>query len=393
MATQARQARWELQLGVLTLGRTLLNIMLRLGYPFLPELARGLAVSQAEIASVIAIGNLSGLASPLFGPLSERFGRRLMIVLSYVILSFGGLLLLIRPRFWALSLFLILLALMKVIHDPALQAYVGERVPYNRRGRAIAIIEIAWGAALLLGAPLVGWLIQWQNWAAPYILFSLLGLLVGLLLYRLMPPALPVTGRLVASRGDWAQLLNRPVVWATAIFLILLMAANDIFFIVYGDWLETRFSLELTQVGLSSSVIGAAELTGITLVGFLSDRLGKRRLILIMGVINTVAYGLIPSIDFGLIPALLALFLLFFSFEATIVGSLPLLTELVPEARAVYISLMVGAMSVGRSLGSFVGPRLPAGIEANSYLAMGLMVAALLILWRFVADPGDEALV
>ena len=107
-------------------------------------------------------------------------------------------------------------------------------------------------------------------------------------------------------------MLNRPVVWATASFLILLMVANDIFFIVYGDWLETRFDLALTQVGLSSSVIGAAELAGITLVGFLSDRLGKRRLILVMGLVNTVAYALIPAIDFGLVPALLALFLLFF---------------------------------------------------------------------------------
>ena len=201
MATEERQARWEVQLGFLTFGRLLLNIMLRLGYPFLPELARGLAVSQADIASVIALGNLSGLASPLFGPLSERFGRRLMIVISYLVLGLGALLLLIWPRFWALSIFLILLALMKVIHDPALQAYVGERVPYNRRGRAIAIIEIAWGGALLFGAPLVGWLIQWQNWAAPYILFSLLGMLVGLLLYRLMPRALPVAGRLIAKRG------------------------------------------------------------------------------------------------------------------------------------------------------------------------------------------------
>ena len=66
------------------------------------------------------------------------------------------------------------------------------------------------------------------------------------------------------------------------------------------------------------------------------------------------------------------------------------MTELVPEARAVFISLMVGAMSVGRSLGSFLGPRLPAGIEANSYVAAGLMVIALLVLWRFVTDPGDE---
>ncbi|MCB0009488.1 MAG: MFS transporter [Anaerolineales bacterium] len=391
MATEERQARWEVQLGFLTFGRLLLNTMLRLGYPFLPELARGLAVSQADIASVIALGNLSGLASPLFGPLSERFGRRLMIVISYLILGLGALLLLIWPRFWALSVFLILLALMKVIHDPALQAYVGERVPYNRRGRAIAVIEIAWGGALLFGAPLVGWLIQWQNWAAPYILFSLLGMLVGLLLYRLMPRALPVAGRLVAKRGDWARLLNRPVVWATASFLILLVLANDIFFIVYGDWLETRFNLELTQVGLSSSVIGAAELVGITLVGFLSDRLGKRRLILIMGLVNSVAYALIPAIDFGLVPALLALFLLFFSFEATIVGSLPLLTELVPEARAVFISVMTGAMSLGRGLGSFIGPRLPAGIEANSYVAAALMIVALLILWRFVTDPGDAA--
>ena len=112
---------------------------------------------------------------------------------------------------------------------------------------------------------------------------------------------------------------------------------------------------------------------------------------LVMGVANTVAYALIPSIDFGLVPALGALFLLFFSFEATIVGAIPLTTELVPEARAVFISLMAGVMSVGRSLGSFIGPRLPDGIGPNSYVAAALMVVAMFILWRYVTDPGETA--
>ena len=388
---ERKEAPWGVQLGFLTFGRLLINIMLRLGYPFLPELARGLAVSQADIASVIALGNLSGLLSPLFGPLSERYGRRLLIVIAYFILGVAAVILLIWPRFWALAVFLIILALMKILHDPALQAYVGERVPYERRGRAIAIVEIAWGGSLLFGAPVVGWLIAWNGWATPYIAISLLGVLVGVILWRLMPVAMPVVKQEITEKGAMRKLLNQPVVWATGIVLMLLMVANDIFFIVYGDWLETRFNLDLTQIGLSSSVIGVAELAGILVVGLLSDRVGKRRLMLIMGIANTLAYALIPAIDFGLTSALVALFFLFLSFEATIVGAIPLTTELVPAARAVFISLMVGIMSVGRSLGSFLGPRLPEGIGPNSYLAAGLMVVAMFILWRYVTDPGEAA--
>ena len=60
------------------------------------------------------------------------------------------------PTYGMVLAVIILASLGKNIFDPALQAYVGQRVSYANRGLAMGAIEVAWAGSTLVGIPLVG---------------------------------------------------------------------------------------------------------------------------------------------------------------------------------------------------------------------------------------------
>ena len=101
--------------------------------------------------------------------------QRLRMMLLF---SLGCFIVVIWPTYWALGLTLAAMGVAKVIYDPAMQAHVGDVVPYAQRGKAIAFTEYSWALALLLGAPAAALAIQKWGWQSP---FFWLALLAGLL--------------------------------------------------------------------------------------------------------------------------------------------------------------------------------------------------------------------
>ncbi|MEW5986814.1 MAG: MFS transporter [Chloroflexota bacterium] len=380
-----------LQLLVLTLGRLCLNSGLRMVYPFLPELARGLAVPLTAATRLVSLRNFAGFVSPLLSPLSERFGRRPILAGALVLFGLGCFVVALWPAYWPLGFTLILVALAKVTYDPAMQAYLGDHVPYHQRGRAIAVTELSWAGALLVGAPVMGFIIQRQGWSAPFLWLGLAGLAVALWLWRVIPAQTGQRRHGNGLRATLQVLAHHPVIWAAVLYTLLTMIANEMLFIVYGDWMETTFQLSLTSLGLASGVIGGAEILGEITAGWSVDRFGKRPVIVVTGLLNALMYLLIPHTEASLGGALAALFALFLLFEIAVVGSVPLLTELVPGARSVVMSMNIAAAGLGRAAGSWLGPELwlRYGFPTLGLASAAVMAVAILILARWVREGGE----
>jgi predicted MFS family arabinose efflux permease len=346
------------QLSVLTVSRLFVNTGLRMVYPFLPAFARGLGVSLPVLASFVSVRGFASLVSPLFGPLSERFGRRKILALAMVLFSGGCLIVFIWPELWAFVLTLAAVSVAKVIYDPAMQAYIGDTVPYEKRGRSLAITELSWAGAFFLGVPLVSFAIQEQSWQAPFFWLAILGIFAGVALFRLLPKVDGRFGTVTNLRESWHVIRQKPVIWAAAIYILLVMAANELILIVYGDWMETSFGLSITSLGLATAVIGGAEVTGEVMTAIAVDRIGKRPFVITTGIVTAVMYFLLPNVSVVLVAALISLFVLFFFFEMTVVGGIPIMTELVPWARSIVLSVILAAGGLGRAIGALVGPIL-----------------------------------
>jgi len=347
------------QITAATLCRFLLNTSRRFAYPFAPALSRGLGVSLPAVTSIIAANQVTGILGPFFGPFGDHWGYRNMLLIGMALLAAGMLAGAFLPFYAMIMLALFLAGLGKNIFDPAIQAYVGSRVAYRRRGLVIGIMETAWAASSLIGIPLVGLLIAHLGWRSPFLVLGILGLLGGISLVILLPKngakdaAVPKTPVNILS--SWLHLARNRSALGLLCFSFFASAANDNCFVVYGAWLEDSFHLSIVSLGITTTVIGIAELLGEILTATLSDRMGLRRSMLIGLVLSGLSYALLPFLQSTLVLAMTGMFLVFLTYEFTFVTAISLSTETVPHARATMMSGFFCAAGLGRMAGALLG--------------------------------------
>jgi len=370
-----------------TAARTVVNTGYRMVYPFLPVIARGLGVDLADVALAITARSGLGLVSPFLGSFADVMGRRRTMVAGLALFGASLLIVGLWPTLPALFLSLILAAAGKLILDPAVGAYLGDRVPYARRGLAMALSEVSWSGAFLLGVPLAGWLIARANWSRPFTLLALLGLACAGVMWFLVPADSSAGHARPSLRTNFAAVLASRAAVAGLLVGLLISSANDVVNIVFGAWLEQGFGLQVAALGAASAVIGVAELGGEGLVAGLTDRWGKRRAVALGIMGNGLACLAIEPLAHSLPGALAGLFLFYITFEFALVSSIPLMSELVPTARATALAGNMGSHSAGRALGALIGPVLfTHGMFANAAVAAGLDALALIILLAFVRE-------
>lgn len=386
--------RLRLQIITLTLIRTVLNTMHRMVYPFLPALGRGLGVDLQTLSLALTARSAAGIFGPFLASIADSRGRKAGMLFGLLLFTGGVSLVVFWPVFISFLIALILAALGKYAFDPSMQAYLGDRVAYNRRGLAIAVTELSWSLSFIIGVPLAGFLIARGGWMAPFPLLALLGLLsVFGLIFLLPPDPLVQIERPGMLRNLRSVFSYTPALAALSVGL-LVSTSNEVVNLVFGVWMEDSFGLQIAALGAASALIGISELGGESFAGWLSDRLGKERSIAIGLVLNSLAALILPILGTSIPGALGGLFLFYITFEFTLVCIIPMMTEIMPAARATIMAANIASFSIGRAFGALLAPPLYLiGFGANAAAALIFNILALLgivYLIRVVNSRRDE---
>ena len=357
----------------------------RLVSPFLPVIARGLGIPLESAGVLVAARSAASMATPAIVVVGRRLDRKVLAQIGLTIFLAGSAVTALFGVYFGVLAGFLLMGLGKSVFDVSGQAYLSDRVPYEKRARSLAIFEMTWAGGFLVGAPFVGWIIAGAGWEMAYAaLAGLIGLaiLASVVFLERDHPDMAERGKLVLGTSAWGML-------AVA---LLFSAGGEVTVVVLGAWLEDAFSVALVGIAGLASLIGFAELSGSASTAAFTDRLGKRRAVTIGLIINIVGYAMMASagrsITLGVAGALVA----FAGFEFLIVSSFPLASELVPSGRARYLAWMVVAIGLGRGLAGLIGPVLftRSGFSANSVTAIGLDLVALAVLRVAVAEPEAE---
>lgn len=381
-----------LQLGLFTLARTVMNTSYRMVYPFLSTFQNGLGMSLGSFSLLLTLRSLTGLIGPLAAPLADWRGRKLSMLLGVGTFTTGALLVTLWPGNVTFSIAVLLMAFSYMVFLPAVQAYIGDRVPYHRRGRAMGLTELSWSLAFIIGVPFVGWLLgRSGSWLAPYPLFAVLGILVLVALAYIIPGdhAAHAQSSAALNRSGLRQVLRVPAVPIGLGMAMAMTAANETVNLVFGLWLENSFGLKLAALGAAAAVIGVAEMGGEGFSAWLVDRLGKEWSVRAGLLLNSLAaVGLIFS-GGAVWSALLGLFLFYLSFEFTIVSALPLMSEALPTLRATVMASTIASFSLGRALGAVVAPFLYThwSFPVNAAIAVVFNLVAIFLLSRLKISP------
>jgi len=375
--------RLRAQLPVFTFIRTVFNTLFRMVYPFLSVFARGVGVDLTTMSYALTARGLAGALGPFAAAAADSRGRKFGMIFGVILFTCGASLVIFWPTFPILVLSLMLTTMGNYIFGPSLQAYLGDRTSYQERGRAIALTEIGWSLAFIVGVPLMGFLIARGGWMAPFPLLTLLGagILVGLAIRLPKDEKLP--GENPTLWAKFRTVLTFAPALAGLCIGLFASAANELVNVSFGVWLEQSFGLKIAALGLAAMVIGFSELSGEGLVAAVVDRLGKPRSVALGLLVNSLAALVLPLLGRTEAGALAGLFFFYFSFEFSIVSCMPMMTEVLPEARATLMAFNIAFISFGRAIGAPLSTLLyHFSISAVTIGAVAFNLIALLALYR-----------
>jgi len=260
--------------------------------PVLPELL--LSMGEPNVASatrvagalVVTYAVLQFLFGPVIGNLSDRFGRRPVIMVSLFAYSVDYLVMGFAPNVAWLFIGRALAGIAGAVYIPA-NAFVADVTPPEQRARAFGLIGAAFGLGFILGPGLGGLLGQLDPRAPFFAAAALAGLnlLFGLLV---LPESLPPERRRAFSwrranpLGAAGALTRHPDLLGYALVTFAFIVATNVYPSTWAFFTTARFDWGPGMIGLSLVVTGVVMGTvQAGLVGRAVARMGEARAALI----------------------------------------------------------------------------------------------------------------
>jgi DHA1 family tetracycline resistance protein-like MFS transporter len=290
---------------------TVLLDMLALGMivPVLPHLIEDfLGGDTPRAAQLVGLfGTVWALmqffAMPVMGALSDRYGRRPVILLSNLGLGLDYVLMALAPNLWWLFVGRLISGVAAATISTAM-AYVADVTPAERRAQSYGLIGVAFGIGFVVG-PAVGGLLgsvdpRLPFWAAAA--FSLANAAYG---YFVLPESLPPERRrpFAWRRANPVGSLNflraHPEVSGLAVAGFLSNLSHAVLPAVFVLFAAHAYGWGAKEVGLALAGVGVTSaLVQGMLVGPLVRRFGERHVMiagLLAGTVGFAMYALAPS--------------------------------------------------------------------------------------------------
>jgi DHA1 family bicyclomycin/chloramphenicol resistance-like MFS transporter len=274
--------------------------------PALPLIGADFAASPAAVQWTLS-GFLLGFAPAmlLFGPLADRFGRRPVMLGGGLLFLVASLLCAIAPTLPALVAARVLQAIGACSGPVLSRAIVRDTIPEARMGSVMATISGIMSLAPAVGPVLGGLVLAFFGWRACFVLLSLAGALLLLVLWRRLPETAPVldphatrAAALLANGAEFARSrifrLNCAV--ATASYAALFG------FISGGTYvIQQGLGISPAGFGLCFGAVAFSYFVGAMISRSLSTRLGTRRMVRLGAAIAAAsgALGLAALLAFG----------------------------------------------------------------------------------------------
>ena len=351
------------ELATLTASKSTSNLALRWITAFLPTLERAFSTTTGTLTSILGLAELGGLSTTLVGRTLDRGRHRLIFVASLLLVTASSVIALGGSiATFSISMVLLLVGVSNL--TVAGIAYIGERVSYSSRGRAIGTFETSWALSLLLGAPILAFLIDRYGWRAAYVALALLNGLAAVAIFRSMPaPQIAGTTAKTSLFGGLPRSAWPPLIASAAV-----AGAGMSIFVVMGAWLSDDYGLSVAGLGAIATGIGAAELASSSAVAVVADRIGIRRSVGIGGLLLGLGLVVIALSNDSVIIALIGLIVLVIGFEYGFVSSLSLMSEAAPQARGT-------AIAVGNAIATITRASLIV-ISGQCYERFGILGSA-----------------
>lgn len=341
--------------------------------PLGPQFMTMFSLSPQQFSLVVSSYTFAACVSGLLGALViDRFDRKRALLALFAGFTLANLACALADGFVMLVAARIMAGCFGGVLGALTFAIIGDRIPFERRGRATGVVMSGFSVASVLGVPLGLHLAATWSWHAPFLMLT--G--VGVLVWIVAAIALPVMRGHFSDEGRIPPLATLRAVFADAghwrafALMVALIFAGFTVIPFFAPYLVTTIGLSDHQLVLVYLLGGACTIVTSPLIGRWSDRFGKARVFTIVASLS-----LIPVLAF-----------------TTLVSWAPLPLTAVLAVTTTFIVLVTGRFVPAMALvTAVVEPRLRGAFMAvNSSIQSLAMGAAASLAGVIIARPDPQ---
>lgn len=340
---------------------TVVVVMIGFGivFPILPFYLESFGGGGREMGFIVSIyAFMQFIFSPFFGTISERYGRKPLLIIGVFGTALTHFLFAVAHSLWVVYFARALAGMLSAVTLPTGMAYVSDSTSVEKRGTAMGYLSGGMGVGVVLG-PGIGGLLGTHSYTTPFYIAAGLTMVALILIVFYLPESLPKEIRLNGKRGRAPQAREMYEALLSPIGILLLVALLLSFSLtnletVFGLFAAERYGFDAGKVGIVLMVAGVIyAIVPTVLMGPLTKRFGD--LSVMRGALWANAIGfalmLLPVDMMGILLVAIVL-----------VGGNALLrpatTSLISKRTTVGQGLVMGLINSFNSLGRIIGPIL-----------------------------------
>jgi predicted MFS family arabinose efflux permease len=363
--------------------------------PIFPRVREQLGIMEAALGTLVAADAIMlGLMALVAGPISDRVGRRRILVTGTGLMTAALAMHALAFDYYSLLAVRALAGAAGGVLSGAAIAYIGDYFPYQRRGWANGWVMTGMAFGHIIGIPAGTVLAADFGFRIPYLGLAAVMALTFVIVWYVVPQpdvdraSEPLTLR-VAARNYYALLQAPAILAAVAVYSVTFLG-NSMFVIYLPTWLEDFVGASPAQVAALFFTGGIANVLSGPRAGRFSDRVGRRRVIIAASVGLATLIFATTFVVRNVAMAFVVFFFVMILFAARIGPFQALLTQLVTsERRGSLMSLTVGVGQIGFAFGSTLAGFTYAnyGFTASTTVSAALLLLTAWIVARHLPEP------
>lgn len=340
------------------------------------------------------------VAAPILGGLSDRFGRRPVLLYAIASLGVDYIVMGLAPTLAWLFVGRLISGAAGATFSPA-YAYVADIAPPEKRAQSFGVIGAMFGVGFIAG-PALGGLLGGFGPRAPFFVAAAVSLVNFVYGVFVLPESLPLERRRAFewSRanplGTLLQMRRHPVVLGLLGALFLYMVGHQVMPTTWSFYTEYRFKWSTTMIGASLALTGVfSALSQATLLRYMVPRLGERRaalvglLVMLAGFVGFATatstwmmFAWLGTMFFAAIVMPVTNALMSHRIEANAQG------ELQGAVASLYsLSAIVGPPVMAQLFGYFASPGAPVHLPGAAFLAAAVLTGAAIGVYVYATRP------
>lgn len=371
-----------------------------LWYFFLPIYMRDMAIGIAQIGMIYAAGNFLGFfVQPIGGYMTDRLGRKNTIIIGNLMYAVSiGFFSLINKAWMVLPVYM-LFRLGSDLSIPATKVMLAESVPETKRGTAVGSFYTLAPALAIFGPPLGGVLIKSFSYNLLFFISFILGIFMTIMRFAFLKETIkktptsfqgwPSFKSTISKYGEIFKNRNISFFFITFGLYSCALAMTDFLIPLYS---ENQLKLDTSEIGLLFTIPSIAHLTFSLPAGKITDRIGKRKSI-ILSLVGRSLFLMGFILSKSLLWALLAFYLMIIFDILTKPASVVWIAKVTDSENR---GMMMGLFSTVTLLFALPGPVGGASLYAVSamypfFANMLLCILAMVILVIFTSESGEQS--